>query len=332
MKIRIIILALSLTSAFLWTCKRDNKDSQSTGTITDEVKTYFAYLQATSGITDTFVNPTIKSARIKSNNALIKNNVQSSTNPAGWPSFYSDPVSAIFSDNVTGEVITETTDNNNDAIMTFNFGSAGASVPGQNYTISGSASYMTYNPNNLQKPVYLSYSEIANCQFYYPSTGSCYNLIGNVNVSACHLLIDSVWHSSGTTPGDTAHWTYIDSLWTLRTINFTKFGACDSEIVYTDNDQFATNSSGVQIIAKGSSQYSGKKATYNTTIIQPLYLPSPYTVITQGQVSVTFTKNGNSGQFTIVYGPNNIATITENGNTYQINYVQLQQQIYSSLN
>ena len=313
MKAKNIFIGVVLLAAIIGSCKKKETTTDQPGTASDAVKTYFGFIRASDGLNSSIKTPVpvtegIASSRLKS----------TSETPGEWPDFYTNPFSHIFSDSCGIQNNTGTVEPNGDKIITYHYG-AGTTCTMADYVKSGTASFVYYYPESLQAPIIDSYSIITDCKFEYISTGKCFSLIGSTTVSSTGQL-----------------WMRQDQI---------KMGECGNEFSYSDNQEYyykdksLTNSltvTSLTIVDNGTRQYKGSKATYNVTVVEPVEkLNTTDGYIVKGVEKVTYTKDGVNGEFTIDYGDetdDSKATITENGQSYEVDYVTLQNEMYGSLN
>jgi hypothetical protein len=323
MKSKFYLVVLVLIPLLI-SCNKESSETKNLDTtVSEAVKIYFSFDRATSGLNNSSEDEK------KTGYAFSHLN----DDPANeWADFYNNPIENVFYADSCGYSFSVSMDDYGNTIDYYDFGSGETVCPYSDFSKKGNASILSYNAENIQSPIVSSYVRIANCEFNYPSTGKCYSLVGSISESMCKLL-DSVWVDSipgtDTIPG----WRYSDSVWYIRNVSM-KIGECGNEIEYVENQEtYFDYSTWSSVVYKGSSQHKGNRATYNSVVLESLYLSSDK--ILKGIVKVTYIKDGYSGEFTIDYGDGTndyIATITENGNTYTVDYVELQNEMCNSLN
>lgn len=301
MKNLCLLILVMVFISFMNSCSKEEINNEETlKTDTSVVSVYFAYSKMTSDI-----NPASKLPLSKKKSVRLLNNENSN-----WPDFFSNPLNHLFSDSCALSVISQTLENG-DYEYSEDCGEVFMECPQINYSKKGTATIIEYNMDNLIAPIVNSYSFIIDEQFYYASTNKCFSLIGNAKFSV--------------TGGTNADF--------LRDIDI-KIGECDNEITYKET-QTRNYSDTLMTIQEGSSQHAGKIATYNTTILKPLVKGTNFVqYIISGRAKVAYNKDGKEGEFTIDYGdgsPDSKATITENGKSYEVDYITLQEEMYNSL-
>jgi hypothetical protein len=157
-------------------------------------------------------------------------------------------------------------------------------------------------------------SIMANCTFTYTSNNQVYILDGYLSRRYFNLDTSTNY---------------------LETSDI-KLGPLAKEFEFTKNIKYYyMTSSQMEIIYEGSSKYIGTTSTYSITIVSPLEsLDNGTGYIVKGVVNVSYTRNGVNGSFTIDYGngtKDSLATITENGQSYQVDYIALENELYNSL-
>lgn len=297
MKTGTIFMAVVLSIAITVSCKKKDVNNEvKTTSASDVVKDYFGFNRAADGII-------LKTSSATTNSLTLKSAKTSSSN---WPDFYNDPLDHMFLDSC-GLNHTVSTNEYGDVVSYYDYGQDGVNCP-SGYIKKGNATRIF--PTTSARP---QYSLIVHCTFEYTATGKCFTLDGSIT----NLGEDTVRIENSSI----------------------KIGECTKEFQYTKAQKYyykGTSPNQIKIIYEGSAQYAGTTATYNVTIIQPIERNNSIgSFITKGIEKVTYIKNGVNGEFTIDYGDgtnDSKATITENGQSYEVDYVALQDEMYNYLN
>lgn len=316
MKNRIIVSICLITAIFMWACKKETNDVYNDSNVTEAVKNYFAFTKATSDLTTSNKDQKLKSGTLY---VFQSSNLKADSVPPSL-NFFKYAFRILFEDscaytdkieiNKEGDWIFSRSYGDTYEPGTFEvYYSKGVPTTYQN-TIKGGFTSIDYYKKNDSDPSIGSI--MMDYQVFFPDENKYYSMAGKCTYTEYvtneeYELVDMKL----------------------------KLGEIGNEIEYTlSSKSYYGDYDGhkVTIIEEGSFQHAGKNATFNTTIIKPFQLNQDSRNLIIGTAKVTYTKDGKSGEFGIDYGngtDNSKATITENGKSYEVDYVELQKEMNS---
>jgi hypothetical protein len=310
MKTKVIITAttlLFLLLVIIISCQKKEVNEENPANVSDAVKTYFGIAKTTGGLSNSVTAPKMGYATISSQLKSKKKSL------SVWPDFYSNPFDHLFSDSC-GLAYSSEINANGDYVYYSGYGENWILCRSEGFEKKGNVTYIQKAKKNLTPEMINNYSIIAHCQYRFPESGKCCNLDGTITI------IEFRDYKS------------------MRDINV-KIGECNNEMDYKETHVSSykfISSQSFEIVENGSAQYVGKNASYSTTVIEPLQrMWSTNEYITKGVLKVIYTLKDTKGEFTIDYGDgteDSKAKITENGKSYEVDYISLQDEMYNSLN